>query len=86
MDPIVTDDEQVTALRARTAEAILEVHPSLRLHDFRFVAGTTHSNLIFDVVVPFEVSFTDDEIQIAVSHAVTKIDPTYFAVITIDRE
>lgn len=86
MDPIVTDDEQVTALRARTAKALLEIHPDLRLHDFRFVSGATHSNLIFDVVVPFEVPFTDDEIQMAVSHEVSKIDPSYFAVITVDRE
>lgn len=86
MDPIVTNDERVNALRARTAEAILEIHPALRLHDFRFVAGATHSNLIFDVVAPFEVPFTDDEIQMAVSHTVAQIDPSYFAVITIDRE
>ena len=85
MDPIVTDDEQITALRARTAEALLDIHPLLHLHDFRFVSGTTHSNLIFDVVVPFEVSFNDDELRMAVSAAVAQIDPTYFAVITIDR-
>ena len=86
MDPIVTDDEQVSSLRTRTAEALLTIHPSLRLHDFRLVAGETHSNLIFDVVVPFELSYSNEEIQMAVSAAVAELDPSYFAVITIDRE
>jgi hypothetical protein len=86
MDPIVTDDEQVSSLRTRTAEALLTIHPSLRLHDFRLVAGETHSNLIFDVVVPFELSYSNEELQTAVSKAVAELDPSYFAVITIDRE
>ncbi len=86
MDPIVTDDEKIASLRARTAEAILDIDPSLRLHDFRFVPGLTHTNLIFDVVVPFEVSMSDDEVQSAVSQTVAQIDPSYFAVVKIDRE
>ena len=85
MDPIVTDDEQVNALRAQTAEAVKKVHPAMQIHDFRFVAGATHTNLIFDVVAPFELKMSDAEINAAVAEKVKEIDPTYFIVINVDR-
>ena len=86
MDPIVTDDEVVNALRQRTAEAVQSIDPSLRIHDFRFVAGKTHSNLIFDVVVPFEIKLSDGEIHRAVENRISELDPSYFVVLTVDRE
>ena len=85
MDPIVTDDERVTRLRARVEAAVREVDPALRIHDFRFVEGATHSNLIFDVAVPFELRRTDEELRRAIASQISRLDPTYFAVITIDR-
>ena len=85
MDPIVTDDEQVTALRKKTAEAVQKIHPSMQIHDFRFVAGATHTNLIFDVVVPFEVKMSETEVKSAVAEKVREIDPTYCVVLNIDR-
>jgi cation diffusion facilitator family transporter len=85
MDPIVTDDERVTLLRTRVEAAVQAVDPALRIHDFRFVEGTTHSNLIFDVAVPFELRRTDEELRRAIASQISRLDPTYFAVITIDR-
>ena len=57
----------------------------MQIHDFRFVAGATHTNLIFDVVVPFEVKMSEAEIKAAVAEKVKEIDPTYFIVIEVDR-
>ena len=85
MDPIVTNDEQVTALRKKTAEAVQKIHPSMQIHDFRFVAGTTHTNLIFDVVVPFEVKMSEAEVKAAVAEQVKEIDPSYCVVLNIDH-
>lgn len=85
MDPIVTDDERVTLLRTRVEAAVQAVDPALRIHDFRFVEGTTHSNLIFDVAVPFELRRTDEELRRAIASQISRLDPMYFAVITIDR-
>ena len=86
MDPIVTDDEKVSALRIRVATAVKEIDMSLTIHDFRYVEGTTHSNLIFDVTVPFEIKYTNERIKELVSDKISEIDPNYFAVITVDRE
>ena len=85
MDPIVTDDEQVNELRAKTAEAVQKIHPSMQIHDFRFVAGATHTNLIFDVVVPFEVKMSEADVKAAVAEKIKEINPTYFVVINVDR-
>jgi hypothetical protein len=85
MDPIVTDDEQVSALRHEVLKAIQQIDPSLQIHDFRFVSGATHTNLIFDVSAPFEVELSDEEIRRKVSDLISRIDPTFFAVITVDR-
>lgn len=85
MDPIVTDDLRVTELRAHALAAAESVDPRLCIHDFRYVAGRTHSNLIFDIAVPFEVPLTDDEIRAAVTSELRKIDGRFETVITIDR-
>ncbi len=85
MDPIVTDDELVNELRQRTEAAVREIDPSLDIHDFRFVAGETHSNLIFDVRAPFELKMTDRELSDAISLKISEIDPNYFTVLTVDR-
>ena len=85
MDPIVTDDQQITALRTEVLSRLQEIDPTLQIHDFRFVRGTTHTNLIFDISTPFEVKLSDEELRQEASNRISRIDPTFFAVITIDR-
>ena len=55
------------------------------VHDFRFVKGNTHSNLIFDVVVPFEEKRSETQIREAIADEISGLDPSYFCVITVDR-
>ncbi len=86
MDPIVTDDERVSALRARVLAAVKEIDERLGIHDFRFVEGTTHTNLIFDVTVPFEVKDSDQTVKDEISAKISEMDPNYFTVVTVDRE
>ncbi len=86
MDPIVTDDEQVNQLKEKVKAALHEIDERLGMHDFRFVAGITHSNLIFDVTVPFEVKETNEQIKEKISSKISELDPNYFTVLTIDRE
>ena len=85
MDPIVTDDERVTELREKVLALVRQIDERLDLHDFRFVEGVTHSNLIFDVNVPFEIKMSDDEVKRAISLKISELDPNYFAVMTVDR-
>ncbi len=85
-DPIVVGDPEVDRLHLAVAKIAGEIDERLRVHDFRFVRGTTHSNLIFDIAAPFECPLTDEEIKTAVTARVRAIDPHYCTVITLDRE
>ena len=85
MDPIVTDDCVVTELREKVKAVVASISPDITVHDFRFVSGNTHSNLIFDVAVPYETKLTADELRTAISARIAEVDPSYCAVITVDR-
>ncbi len=85
MDPIVTDDEQINSLKSRVEGAVKSINSDFRIHDFRCVAGPTHTNLIFDIEIPFEEKRTNREICALVENAVKELDGSYFAVVSIDR-
>ena len=86
MDPVVTDDPKVNALKQRVLEAVHAVDPALSIHDFRTVMGPTHTNLIFDVLLPYQFRFSDAEVIEQLQTAVHSFDDdSYFAVIQIDH-
>lgn len=85
MDPIVTDDEQLNELKEQLSRIILCIDESLHYHDFRMVKGPTHTNLIFDVLVPYKFKLSDDVLAKQIQQKFTEINPTYFTVIQIDH-
>lgn len=85
LDPIVTDDAEITALKKEVEVAVSDINPEFTIHDFRVVPGDTHSNLIFDMLVPFHCKLHDDEIKRKTDERVKRISSKYFTVITIDR-
>lgn len=85
MDPIVTDDEQINLIKARVEGIVKALGEDLRIHDFRIVTGPTHTNLIFDVEMPFEDGRSGRELSLAIEEGIKALDGTYFAVINIDR-
>ncbi len=86
MDPIVTDDEQVSELREFLAQTMREcVGEEISFHDFRTVVGATHTNLIFDIILPFETKLSPDEAIEKISKAVLQKRDNHFCVITVDR-
>lgn len=85
MDPIVTDDPRLDELRERIKGLVCELDGRMTVHDFRMVKGNTHSNLIFDVVVPFEIKQSDDAIKASIDQRVKTIDESLCTVITVDR-
>ena len=85
MDPIVTNDTQVTKRRAMVERLVKEVQPECTIHDFRMTGGPHHTNLIFDVVAPHNLSISDQELRQAITQRIQKEDPTCFAVIQVDH-
>ena len=85
MDPVAIRDPRVTELKAYAEGIALSVDDRLRLHDFRIVPGETHTNLIFDIAAPFELTLSDADLRSKVADAIHEGNNHLFAVITVDR-
>ena len=85
MDPVCVDDELTNEIKEKVAEIIHEMEGEIKFHDFRIVNGPTHTNLIFDVVVPYDYLMTDTEVVGHIREEVQKIDKNYFVVIEVDK-
>ena len=84
MDPIAIDNEKISKTYDAVKAFMKEHYPDYTIHDFRMVPGKTHTNLIFDCVVPIEE--TDlDSIRKTVTEAVQAAFPDHFAVITVEH-
>ena len=86
MDPVVVGDPQVTELHRQVAVLVRTIDPRITIHDFRMVTGPTHTNVIFDAVVPFKFRLSDHEVEQEIQAAVKRLDSSYFAVVQIDRD
>ena len=85
MDPVETDNPEVKENLERTREILASLGSGLSLHDFRMVIGDTHTNILFDVVIPFEAKITPAEIEKAFSDAYSSKGKQYFFIINYDR-
>ena len=83
LDPVVLDDERTNALKDKVNALISEISPEISMHDFRVVWGLTHSNLIFDIVIPFGMQ--DNEIVEKIKKRIEELDPSYRSFITVDH-
>ncbi len=89
LDPVITSDEELSELK-RCVEAVImlvgdKTDIPLSMHDFRAVKGATHTNLIFDLVIPFECKFADIQITDMVDAEIKKLHGDYNTVILCDR-
>ena len=85
MDPIVTNDETVEKHYQVVHKTVKEIDDALDIHDFRVVDGPTHTNLIFDVVIPHRYRLTENELRGEISDRLQQINPQYCLVITVDN-
>ena len=85
MDPVCTKDEQTLELKQVVMDIVKEIDEVITIHDFRVVTGPTHTNLIFDIVVPFGFPKSDVDLTNEIQNKLWKFNPVYFAVIEIDK-
>lgn len=84
MDPVKVNDPETELYRAKVVEAIHQIDPKWGFHDFRIVSGPTHANLVFDLVIPFEEKYTQEEIEeMLLKHI--ESDKKIYLVLTIDH-
>ena len=83
-DPVVTDDAELNHMRALVEKELVQIDPRLSIHDFRMVRGPQHTNLIFDLAVPFDLSEKTAELKRRIDECVQFEDHKYYTVITFD--
>lgn len=85
MDPVETNNEYINSTKKLVNDIIKSIDEKLSMHDFRMVSGETHTNLIFDVVVPFDFKISSTELINTIQQKLFEVDSSFFVVITIDK-
>ena len=85
MDPIVIDDGITQETRKKVAALVRCIDDQISIHDFRMVVGPTHTNVIFDAVVPFGFRLTNAQVAEKIQTAVRTLDGNYFAVVNVEQ-
>ena len=85
MDPVVVGDPTVTALHQQVAALVKTIDPRITIHDFRMVPGQTHTNLIFDAVIPFDERLTRQQVADRIRQMVSEMEGDYRAVVKVDN-
>ena len=84
MDPI-SNDAATVEIREQVAALVKTIDERISIHDFRMVTGPTHTNLIFDALVPFDMKESDREIGKKILALVQQMEGRYFAVVTVEK-
>lgn len=85
MDPVCVNDPETDRLRGMVTEVLADIDSCLTMHDFRIVKGPTHTNLIFDVVVPYDYRFSDEALTEIITYKIKSQGSEYFPVIDVDK-
>ena len=87
MDPIVTNDPRVNQLKDEMKQYLSEISDRLSMHDFRVVPGATHTNLVFDVLMPFDLEYSEYEITDMLQKRINEgRDKHFYCVIHYDTD
>ena len=85
MDPISVNDPETAELKEKIRSIITSIDENLQFHDFRIVKGPTHTNLLFDVLVPYKFPIKDSELIVMIDRKVKELNPAYFIVVKVDH-
>ena len=84
-DPLEVNNERVKELRKIAESSVKRINEELTIHDFRVVDGPSHTNLIFDVVVPRKFPLSNDDLMAEISSEISKNGTNFFAVMNIEH-
>ena len=85
MDPIVVGDPEIDMLQTKVIQAIHKLDKELKIHDFRVVKGITHTNILFDCIVPFEKEHTEESLKEYLTKEIIPEKEIYYYIVQIDR-
>lgn len=85
MDPVDYSDPQTAAYREEVLRILERIDPQLSMHDFRVVPGESHTNLVFDILIPYECSLKKEQIQAEIDKALSMNASKLYTVINFDH-
>ena len=85
MDPIDSSDALTNELKEIVIGVVKEINDEYSIHDFRIVSGPTHTNLIFDVLIPSNDQIKHKVLKEQINERLKAIDPSYFTVMQIEH-
>lgn len=85
MDPILVNDPYTDELKEKVRKMIDELDPNIHFHDFRVVKGPTHTNIIFDIVLPFDYQYKDEYVVDFIRNKLSALEGNFNGVISIDK-
>ena len=86
MDPVITGSKELTGIKETVTGILKDIDEVITMHDFRMVQGPTHTNLIFDVVIPFGYRSSDEAVLNELEHQVKeKLGEQYHIVVNVDK-
>lgn len=84
-DPLMVNNDRVNELKSMTIGIVSKIHGDIGIHDFRVVDGPMHTNLIFDVVVPYDFKESSDELITQIRLKISEVNENYFAIIKVEH-
>lgn len=84
MDPIDVGNVKTVEMKEEMVKLVKAIDERLTIHDFRMVTGTTHHNMIFDVVIPADFKLSQEELKDIIQKKVWEKWPDYYVVIDVD--
>lgn len=85
MDPIDCDDKHTNELKKIVLKVVKDINPEYNIHDFRMVSGITHTNLIFDVLLPSNDTSEHEVVRNEIINRIKAINQNYYCVIEIEH-
>lgn len=86
LDPVDLHDPETEKYKEQVTEILGKMDPSLSIHDFRIVSGDSHTNLVFDVLMPYECTLKEEEIKKQIDKALESVEHPVYTVMHFDRE
>ncbi len=85
LDPIDSTNEEVIQLKAQVLALIREMDENYTIHDFRIVKGKTHTNILFDIVVPTGKEVNEISLKQDIDQRVKTLNENYYTVVNVDH-
>ena len=85
MDPIEYDNPITNAYFEDLKRFLAQIDKNITVHDFRTVLGDEHTNLVFDLVIPYGFHLEDEQIKAEIDRHFKSYPTKIYTVITFDH-